>query len=76
MPGVALEPAALADVADDLRDADNPAIRRHDRRDRQGDVDAAAVLADADRIVMVDALAGAEPAQQDFLFFGAAARAE
>ena len=70
MPGVPLEPAALGDVAGDLRDADNPAVRRHDRRDRQGDVDAAAVLADADGIVVVDALAGAEPAQQDLLFFG------
>ena len=44
------------------------AIRRHDRRDRQRDVDALAILANADCFVMVDAFAGANPAQDVVLF--------
>ena len=53
----------FGDVAGDLGRADDPAVRRPDRGDRQRDVDEAAVLAHANGFVMVDAFAAANPRQ-------------
>src|SRR3546814_11320860 len=58
----------VGDVAGDLRRADDGAVRRPDRRHRQRDVDQAAVLALANRVVVVDGLAAAD-AGADYVFF-------
>src|SRR3546814_11941329 len=58
----------VGDVAGDLRRADDGAVRRPDRRHRQRDVDQAAVLALAHRVVVVDGIAAAD-AGAAYVFF-------
>ena len=62
----------LGDVAGDLRRPDDAARVVADRRDRQGDVEAAAVLGHADRLEVLDPLPAAEPLQDRALLVDAA----
>ena len=62
---------ALAYVAGDLRRADDRAVRRADRRDRERDRDQRAVLVLSNRLEMIDGLATANPGQ-DFRFLAEA----
>jgi hypothetical protein len=55
----------LGDVAGDLGDADDLAVRSPYRRDRQRHVDPSAVLRDAHGVEVLDALASPDP-RQDF----------
>jgi len=61
---------AVGDVARDLRRADDLAARPADGRDRERDVDARPVLADADGLVVLDALAADEAREDGRLLVG------
>src|SRR5579863_4605197 len=55
----------LGDVAGDLRGADDSALRILDRRDAERNVHSASVFTHADRLVILDAFAAANPAEND-----------
>src|SRR5262249_38690749 len=59
---------APGDVARDLRGADDPPLDVANRRDRERDVEQAAVLAPADGFEVVDALAASD-ARENFGLF-------
>jgi hypothetical protein len=58
---------SLGDVARDFRRADDPAIGVLDRRNRERDVDQAAVLAPANGFVVIDALAAPDASENPAL---------
>ena len=65
---VVLRPLAFRDVARDLGNADDLALLITERRDGQRNIQQAAVLAQADRLEMVDALAALQ-AREDLPLF-------
>ena len=67
---------ALGDVADDLRGADDLARSVHERGNRQGYIEPAAILRHARSLIMVDQFAPPEPRQYFALFVDQVSRNE
>jgi hypothetical protein len=65
-----LRPSALGDVAGDLRGADDPPLAVPERRYRERDLDQRAVLAAADGLVVLDALAAPDALEDPGLLVG------